>query len=167
MSDPSQPGTAIRFSRRQGLTALAVLGPVGLFTACSSGAAPTESTAAPSPATVSSAVAAQERELVALYDAVIAAHPELASALQVIADQHREHAVALEDGGDEAATASVSPAPAEAQAALATLIAAERRAMRQRVDACVEADAPGLARTLAYIAASEGSHVAALRDVRA
>jgi hypothetical protein len=154
----------IALTRRQGLTAVALLGPVGFLTACSSSAEPGPTATAPAPATVASAAAAQENELVALYDLVIAAFPALAAALAPLGDQHRAHAASLDT------TAAVLPsptsAPASADEALAALIAAERRAMRQRVDSCVEADEPGLARTLAFIAASEGSHVPALRALR-
>lgn len=153
-------------TRRQGLTALAILGPVGFLAACSSDSEPDPAEPTALPATVSTGVAAQEQELVAMYDAAIAAYPEVASALQVIRDQHLEHAMALD------ATSSPSPSPTaevaeSVDAALVSLVKAERRAMRQRIDACVEAQEAGLARTLAFIAASEAAHVPALRDLRA
>ncbi len=153
-------------TRRQGLTALAVLGPVGFLAACSSSsdAEPVDPTSAP--ATVSTAVAAQEHELVQLYDATIAAYPEVATALQLIRDQHEQHAMAL-DASSSASSAPPTEVAESVDKALVALVSAEKKAMRQRIDACVEAEDAGLARTLAFIAASESSHVPALRDLRA
>ena len=153
-------------TRRQGLTALAVLGPIGFLAACSSSsdADPIEPTAVP--ATVSTAVAAQEQELVQLYDATIAAYPEIAAALQVIRDQHQQHAMAL-DASSSPSSAPPTEIAESVDRALVALVSAEKKAMRQRIDACVEAEDAGLARTLAFIAASESSHVPALRDLRA
>lgn len=155
-----------RLTRRQGLTALAVLGPIGLLAACRTSAEPGPEPSSQPPAGVSSAVAAQEQELVALYEAVIAAYPALAPSITPIADQHRRHATSLDASGSPAPSLSPTDLPETADEALTALVAAERRAMRQRIDACVEASEPGLARTLAFIAASEGSHVPALRDLQ-
>lgn len=155
-----------RFTRRQGLTALAVVGPIGLLAACSSSAEPGPESSSQLPATVSAAVAAQEQELVALYVAVIAAYPVLGPSIAPIADQHRQHATSLGASSSPSPSPTATELPETADEALAALMSAERQAMRQRIDSCVEADEPGLARTLAFIAASEGSHVPALRDLR-
>ena len=140
-----------------------MLGPVALLAACSSGGAPDEpvpSTAEPS---LASAQAAAEQALIDEYEAVIAAHPGLAAALAPLRDQHMAHADAL--GGSPSAGTAI--AAATERAAVAALVTAERQAARERIGACVEAVEPGLARLLAFIAASEASHVPALRSLRA
>ncbi len=166
LATPPFAGTP-RLTRRQGFLALAALGPIGLLAACSSDAEPGPSTPTAAPATISTAVAEQERELVAHYDATITAFPELAVALQAIRDQHIQHGTAL----DPESAAEEAPAPPEVpegvNRAIAALVTAERRASRDRIDACVEAQDAGLARLLTFIAASEASHVPALRDLRA
>ena len=152
-------------TRRQGLTAVAVLGPIGFLAACSSSGDPEPPASSSLPATVATAVAAQEQQLVALYAAVIAAYPDLAEPLQEISAQHAAHAATLDPDSTPASPSTVE-LPETAAEAVVALASAERRAMRQRIDACVEATDAGLARTLAFIAASEGSHVPALRDLR-
>lgn len=153
-------------TRRQGLTAMAILGPVGFLAACRASSEPEPVGPTPSAATVATAVAAQEQELVVQYDAAIAAFPEIAAALQVIRDQHVEHATSL-DATSSPSSAPPSEVPESVDEAILALVKAERRATRQRIDACVEAQEAGLARTLAFIAASEAAHVPALRDLRA
>ena len=165
---PATPAThrasVLSLTRREGLTALAVLGPVGLLAACSGGSDLEPVTPTTLPATVATAAAAQEQELVVLYDAVIGALPDLAPSLRPIREQHVRHASTLD------ASSRPSPTPIDVpetlDRALVSLVAAERRAMRQRIDSCVEADVADLARTLAFIAASEASHVPALRALR-
>jgi hypothetical protein len=157
-------------TRRQGLTAAALLGPVGLLAACSSAEAPQSGASAASTATgratdPTGEVTASEQDLIDRYDCVIAAFPALGTPLAALRDQHRQHAAAL-SGASPGSSASVT-APASEQAALHMLITAEREAMHQRIAACMAAQDPALARTLAFIAASEGSHVPALRDLRA
>lgn len=153
-----------RMTRREGLLALAAIGPIGLLAACGGDDEPAPATPTEPPATISTAVAEQEQALVARYDATIAAFPDLASPLQAIRDQHSQHAIALDP------QSTTSPAKVEVpegvNRAIAALVTAETRASRQRIDACVEADDPGLARLLTFIAASESSHVPALRDLR-
>ena len=157
-------------TRRQGLTAVALLGPVGLLAACSSDeptSAPSDpaSSAQPAPGDPAADVSAGEQELIALYDGVIGAFPALGATLEAIRDEHRQHAAAL--AATAVPSAAVVTAPASRSAALRLLIAAEREAMHSRIAASVAAPDPALARTLAFIAASEGSHVPALRDLRA
>jgi hypothetical protein len=157
-------------TRRQGLTAVAVVGAVGVLTACTSqNAAPDASSGAAAAASATAGladeVAAQEHDLVAVYDAVIAGFPSLAAALGTIRDQHVQHAAAL--GSPATAAATPGAAPGSQGAALGMLIGAERDALHARIASCVAAPDAALARTLAFIAASEGSHVPALRDLRA
>jgi hypothetical protein len=171
-TDAQQLGAGSRpgITRRQGLLALGLLAPAGLLTACSGSADPAPATAtatAPAP-DLAAEVAAEESVLVAAYDAVLAGQsgldPEATALLTLIRDQHAEHRDAL------GTPSSQAPAPAASgttQAALAGLIAAERDAARSRVRACVAADDAELARLLAFIGASEASHVPALRDLRA
>lgn len=153
-------------TRRQGLAAVALLGPVGFLAACSGSEEPDPATPTTLPATIATAVAAREQELVSLYDAIIAAFPDLAGPLQPIRDQHGQHAAALDPSSAASPSPTATEVPEDADQAIATLLRAERRAMRERIDACVEAEDVGLARTLAFVAASEGSHVPALRELR-
>lgn len=104
-----------------------------------------------------------ELDLIAVYQATIAARPDLASVLTVILDQHREHARALEVTEADAPT----PAPRAPAAALdlGGLRELERRAAGLRAGACVRAGNPELARLLALIGASEAQHVAVLAGV--
>jgi hypothetical protein len=154
-------------TRRQGLIALALIGPAGLLAACTSTSEPSSEASAGTTAPVD-AVATQEGELVAQYEAVLAAFPSLAAdatvVLTSIRDEHKQHRDALGGTTTEAATAA---APASIDAAITSLIAAERTASRDRVTACVDAPSADAARLLAFIGASEASHVPALRDLRA
>lgn len=157
-------------TRRQGLAGLALLGPVVLLTACTSEGTPADESGQPSiagagVAGLSEKVAAHEQELVARYASVISAFPSLSTPLGAIRDQHLAHAIELSDATPGAPAAVV--VPSDQRAALGMLIAAERDAMRGRLADCVAAQDPDLARTLTFIAASEGSHVPALRDMRA
>lgn len=104
-----------------------------------------------------------ELDLIAVYEASIAAQPELAPTLLVIADQHREHARALQVQDAEAPT----PAPRGTAEALDLngLRELERRAAGLRAGACVRAANPELASLLALIGASEAQHVAVLAGV--
>lgn len=171
MSDPGSPLTPRRtITRRQGLLAAAVLGSAGLLAACSSSSEPEEPTPTPSPTGAMDESAASERNLVTQYDQVIAALPTLAAALSPLRAQHADHLAALTGepvapASEQASAVASSGGPVTAKSAVRTLIAAERAAARQRIEACVAATEPGLARTLAFIAASEASHIPALKDV--
>ena len=176
MSDPGSSLTQHRtITRRQGLLAVAVLGGAGLVAACTSSSEPDVPSPTPSPTGPVDESAAGERSLLTQYDQVIAALPELAAALAPLRAQHADHLAAL-TGEPATPTATTSPSvtasanasstgPVTAKSAVRTLIAAERAAARQRIEACVGATEPGLARTLAFIAASEASHIPALKDV--
>lgn len=157
-------------TRREGLVALALLAPAGLLAACSGAEEPTPgSTTASAPtADLAGEVAAEESTLIATYDAVLAATglgDEASARLALIRDQHAQHLEAL-GGTAGPATSSESSSPLTTDAAVANLIAAEREASRSRIRACVSADDAELARLLTFIAASEASHVPALRDLR-
>lgn len=151
-----------------------VLGPLGLtrraalllpalvVAACSSdpGTAST-GTLANGPSAVLPSMA-NEADLIAQYESVIAAFPQLAQSLQPICEQHRAHLTAL--GGSEPASASAGPATAarSVQAALTQLAEAEKAAAQQRLQDCIAATGEPVIRTLASIAASEASHVVEL-----
>lgn len=161
---------AVALTRRQGLVAVALAGPVALLAACSGDAQTTpptsaEGSAVPAPA---DATAAEEAVLVAAYDAALESLPDLpaetTALLTLIRDQHAQHRDAL--GGSDTEPASVA-APRTLDEALGALLDAERAAARSRVRACVAATDSESARLLSLIAASEASHVPALRDLRA
>jgi hypothetical protein len=168
---PEAPALLPRaITRRQGLRALALIGPIGMLAACSDDSSPLPGpsgtpTAGPAPGEAS---AAEESELIARYDTVIEAFPEASAevlgVLRTIRDQHSEHRDAL--GGADAQS-DQSSVPAGIDEALSQLIAAERKAGKSRVRACVAAENPETARLLALIGASESAHVPALRDLRA
>lgn len=154
-----------RITRRDGLRLALLAAPAVLVAACSSDdAAPAPSTSAPAPAADVSA--RDESLLIAEYDAVLGAFPDLpaetTALLTAIRGQHVEHRDAL--GG--APDAEAVTAPATAEAALGRLLTVEREAARSRVTACVDAQDPQAARLLAFIGASEAAHVPALKDVR-
>lgn len=118
--------------------------------------------AGPPPDQVRREVATAERALIAAYDAVIAAFPDLAPTLAAIRAQHADH---LRVMGDDGAEPAPGVAPASAARGVATLRAAEQQAARERRTSCVAATDADLARVLALIAASEQSHAAFLRTV--
>lgn len=158
--------TGPRLTRRQGLAALGLLGPVAVLSACSSdddAVATATLSAEPEPAPPDDLVAAEEALLIAHYDAVLAAIPEtqgdVRAALTALREQHVAHREAL-GGGGEPVLDDLPDSPS-----VASLVAAEKAASKARIRACVEAADPELARTLAFIAASEASHVPALKDL--
>jgi hypothetical protein len=156
-------------TRREGLIALALVGPAALLASCTSDTAepaPSASGTVP-PEGAAEPVAAAEAALVAAYDAAISALPDADPAvialLTTIRDQHAAHRDAL---GGTSAVPDAPPQPATEAAVIDELLAAERQAARDRIDACVASPDPELARLLAMIGASEASHVPALREVR-
>ncbi len=139
-----------------------------LMTGCSGGSIPFIAPADPDDE-VRQAVAVSEQELLAAYDAVIAALPALGPRLKPLRAQHAEHLAAMAPTD----VASASPAPGGSPsvapnrpAALRTLRRLESRAVRQRTNAAVQAADSELVEVLARIAASEAAHVAFLGDVR-
>ena len=136
------------------------------LSACSGGAttgAPsTGGSAATPPDVVAREVAIAEQSLIARYSEAIAAIPALAVHLEPIKAQHGEHLAAM---GIEVPTAPPEPAPKNAQAAISMLRKAELVASIDRQASCVTCADSSLARVLAFIAASEASHVAVLQKV--
>lgn len=106
-------------------------------------------------------VASAEAALIALYDAVIAAHPALASDLSAVRDEHAAHAEAM---GVAPSTTIAQPVGSRSEA-LATLTDAEQQAIAQRTAACESASGADLVRLTALIAASEAGHVEYLRGI--
>jgi hypothetical protein len=110
-----------------------------------------------------------EVALIALYDAVLAAHPGLAGRLKPLRDHHVQHLSVLKRHyvpGTGMATASPTPqvsttAPAGERRALGALRAAERNAANARADD-VRRSAPGLSQLLASIGACEAGHAQVL-----
>lgn len=152
-------------TRRQGLALLAVLAAPAWLGACggeSPEATTVETTTPPAP-DLADVVAGEELALIALYDAALASLPEAderrRALLTALRQQHVEHRDALAPDADVAGSDAAPLAPG-----LRDLAAAERKATKARIRACVEADDPQLARTLAFIAASEASHVPALLE---
>jgi hypothetical protein len=156
-------------TRREGLMAIALAGPVALLAGCTSSeeAVVAEGSGSPAEVDPSSSVAGAEAALVARYEAALAATsgeaPAVRALLAEIADQHRAHLSAL---GGAAAADEQAGTPVTLTSLIADLVEAERSAARDRIRACVDASDPELARVLALIAASEASHVPALRDLR-
>jgi hypothetical protein len=99
-----------------------------------------------------------ELELIAAYQSVIDARPDLNEPLTAILLQHREHAreLALDD----------APAPSDRPSSTVTTLSGlqelERQAAGLRAGACVRAANPELAQMLCVIGASESQHVVAL-----
>lgn len=159
-------------ARREGLlTRRALIGGSALWgaslfvAACSPSPSP-EPTDTPAPTgdpdgQVRADVAAAEAALISLYDAVIAAHPALASDLAVIREEHAAHAEAM----GVTAPAVSAPAAGSRAEALAALTAAEQQAIAQRTAACESSSGADLARVTALIAASEAGHVEYLRGI--
>ena len=107
-------------------------------------------------------VADGEAQLIALYDAVLAAHQGLAADLEPLRAEHIAHADAV-----AATPTPAGPAPTVGSRpqALAALIEAEQQAVAQRTGACEASTAADLARTVALIAASEAGHAEFLRGI--
>ncbi len=141
---------------------------VALLASCGSGS--TTQSADSADDLLRTQVAAAEQALIAQYQEVISAFPDLGASLIALQEQHRDHLVAMAPadapGGPATATASAL-APGSARQALELLADAERAASQQRRESCLAATDPNLARTLAFIAASESSHVPALGQVPA
>lgn len=106
-----------------------------------------------------------EAVLIALYDAVIAAHRGLAGRLKTPRDHHLQHLAVLKRHyvpGSVAGTATPAPrptasAPATETGSLGALRAAERKAAAARADE-VRRASPGLSQLLASIGACEAGH---------
>lgn len=107
-----------------------------------------------------------EAALIALYDAVLAAHQGLAGRLKAPRDHHVQHLAVLKRHyvpGSTTGTATPTPrpvatAPASVSASLVAIRSAERKAAAARADE-VRRVSPGLAQLLAAIGACEAGHV--------
>lgn len=154
-------------------TAAGVAGLAGLADACTSthstsGTARRHSAAKPDPQL---ADLADEHHLLDVYDATIAAHPDLAARLAPLRSHHADHVAALGRVVGSAAGGVPSPAasapvtlptldpsvPVDATDALAALREAERTATAARTRSCVSAR-PDRAALLGSLAACEASH---------
>jgi hypothetical protein len=106
-----------------------------------------------------------ETGLIALYDAVLAAHPGLAGRLRPLRDHHAQHLAVLRRHyvpGSATATATPAPratatAPQGEAKAVSAIRSAERRAATARADE-VRRATPGLSQLLAAIGACEAGH---------
>ncbi|GAA3518799.1 hypothetical protein [Actinocatenispora rupis] len=113
-------------------------------------------------------VLAGSRELVAAYDAVLVRHADLADRLAALRADHRRHVQELTKrlgSATPSASASATPStpvvPDGADAAVAMLLAAERRAQQDGTTACLSAPAE-YATLFGSVAACRASHVAVL-----
>jgi hypothetical protein len=110
-----------------------------------------------------------EAALLALYEAVLTAHPSLAGRLGPLRDHHSHHLTVLKRHyvpGTNTGTATPAPAPTATSPdgesrAVAALRGAERRAAAARADEVGRAT-PGLAQLLASIGACEAGHAQVL-----
>ena len=132
----------------------------------SAGASPSPTPVDPDDA-LRAAAAGREQWLLQAYDAVLAGLPELAPRLGPLRAHHVEHLRALQQpDASPSPSASASPAPpvaapTTAEAALRSLVAAERTAGAQHGADCLAASR-GLAGLLGALSASELTHAAAL-----
>lgn len=156
-----------RLTRRALIGSGLLLG-TSLVAGCTSGPAPgpdpspTPTPEADADVAVRESVAGDEAAIIALYDAVIAAYPNLAGDLTPLRDEHRAHAEAM----GAALPAEPAPAaPATQPQALAALLDAEQQAVGQRTAACEASETADVARTIALIAASEAGHAEYLRSL--
>jgi len=102
--------------------------------------------------------------LAALYDATLAAHPDLTAALSPVRDAHRQHVDALVRAIGSPLTTSAPAVPSVAgppAQAVAALAAAERKGRDDAVAACL-ATVARLAPLLGSIAAARASHLEVL-----
>lgn len=106
-----------------------------------------------------------EASLIALYDAVLAAHQGLAGRLKTPRDHHVQHLAVLKRHyvpGSTTGTATPTPtptatAPATETGSLSAIRGAERKAAAARADEVRQAS-PGLSQLLAAIGACEAGH---------
>ncbi|MDB1089706.1 hypothetical protein PJ985_19300 [Streptomyces sp. ACA25] len=104
-------------------------------------------------------------ELLARYDAALAAHPALAPALAPLRKTVADQLSVVRSGEPPAPAPDVPGAPAEPAAALAALADAERQLSHVRLRALTEAP-PELARLLASLSAAGSVHTYLLNEVR-
>lgn len=127
-----------------------------------SGAGGTGASPVATGAQINVAVATSERALIASYNATISAFAQLAPSLEPLLRQHEEHLAAT---GVEVPEPPIQTPPSDLSAAIAALRQAELTAALERRESCLLASEPDFIRTLTFIAASEASHVAALKTI--
>jgi len=108
--------------------------------------------------------AASERNLIAAYEAAIVAIPTLASDLNPIAEQHRQHLAALGDVESPPSGSETFPAE-DRTGTLKALRMMERAAAKERSTAAVAIAAPAFVEIVTRIGASEAGHAAYLTTV--
>lgn len=114
--------------------------------------------------------AADELQLISLYQQAGAAVPEFAAGFAMVAQQHQQHrevllAALAQRGQGESASTSATPMP-NITMSLDQLREAERVAAQTRLAACIASNSESMAATFATIAASEASHVPFLTPER-
>lgn len=154
--------------RRQLLATFVAATATASLTACSSSADNSAKAEKPDPQLTDFA---DEQSLVAAYDATLARHPDLASQLSPLRQQHTDHLAALANLVGKKVTATVAPTPEtsavatvvpstvpnDKTAAIAALRKAEHSATAARTASCLTASKER-AVVLASIAACEASH---------
>lgn len=148
---------------RRAVLAAAVVGAPIVLAACSSSSSASGDTAASDEAAGSDA-ASREHAIIALYDAVLSSGESLGSSaamLQLIRDQHAAHAAALGAESGDAPKPSFDTADP-----VRSLIKAEKAIRKAHADAARISGAEDVTRLLTVIAASEASHVPALKRVK-
>ncbi len=180
---PPDTTPAASVSRRSVLVSATALAAV----ACTDlpAGAPRPSSSAPTPdEQLRRDLAAAEADLVALYAATRAAHPELEDALALVEDRHRHHSAAVGSSGrlapavrpttatPDGASASAGAAPtitttgrsvaADPTVAVGVLRVAEENAAEARLRDCLRCDDPALAELVAAIAAGEAANAVLL-----
>jgi hypothetical protein len=149
-------------------TRRAVLGGSAVVLVAATGCTSVGQASAPPPGaevTLLDGVIQNETGLIALYDAVLAAHPGLAGRLRPLRDHHAQHLAVLRRHyvpGSATGTATPAPratatAPQGEAKAVSALRSAERRAATARADE-VRRATPGLSQLLAAIGACEAGH---------
>jgi len=155
---------------RRSVLGLGSLAALGLLSGCTRNEAspsPSQSespTAIPSPGesgdpdlAARRALAGAEVALIAMYDAVLAKHPELASSLRAWRDHHQAHAAAILPTATPSAGAAPT-APGSSAAAVKALRAMESELGDSHQKACATVRSADLARVLALCGASESAH---------
>lgn len=161
ISGPQGADPVMRFSRRAIVAGLA-LSPFALVAcggsggqASTSGATSSAPTDSPAPdEAVRSTCASAEANLIALYDATLAAYPDVAD-LSTIRDEHAAHLEAFELSVNPSSAPTVATSQAQA---LKDLQKAEQSAAEARTADCVAVGDAALARLIALVAASEAAH---------
>ncbi|HKB30359.1 MAG TPA: hypothetical protein VKD26_05915 [Streptosporangiaceae bacterium] len=159
---------------RRSVLAASLTAPLLAAAGCGAPAAATPPAGRPSDVTILREAIAAKNNLIGLYTAVRAVHPELASQLDPLLTDNTAHLAELNrrliepahppsppTGRARGRSPSPAPVPGSRSAALATLRTAERSAAAAAVGQ-LRTVTPSLAQLLASIAACEAAHAAAL-----